>query len=85
MGAILWLKKCGTTGFSCQKETEKKNEKKGKKRLTFWNTFAIIIFALKNGARLLEKSRKKIKKLLTNREQRDMILSVAVEANKKEP
>ena len=81
----MWPKKQWTTGFSCQKETEKKNEKKGKKRLTFWNTFAIIILALKNRTWLLEKSRKKIKKLLTNREQRDMILSVAVEANNKGP
>lgn len=54
--AILCLKKRLTTGFSCQKEAEKKIEKKGKKRLTFWNTFAIIILALKNRAWLLKKS-----------------------------
>ncbi len=54
--AILWLKKCGTTGFSCQKMMEKKNEKKGKKWLTFWNTFAIIILALENRPQLFKKS-----------------------------
>ena len=28
--AILWLKKCGTTGFSCRKKTEKRMKKREK-------------------------------------------------------